>query len=143
VLKDLVVDMGEFYAKYRHIIPTLQSEARGEKESLMEQSAVHELEKYTNCILCAACYGACPVNGSDPQYTGPAALAKLYRFRIDPRDELAGKRLELADDPHGWWACKFYTNCNKVCPRNVPPNLAIGRARQELTEKRKGTEGRS
>jgi succinate dehydrogenase / fumarate reductase, iron-sulfur subunit len=109
----------------------------------MEQSSVRELERYTSCILCAACYGACPVNGYDPDYTGPAALAKLYRFRIDPRDELAGKRLELADDPHGWWACKFYTNCNKVCPRNVPPNVAIGRGRQELAEKRKATEGKS
>jgi succinate dehydrogenase / fumarate reductase iron-sulfur subunit len=143
VLKDLVVDMGEFYSKYRHILPTLSSEVKGERESLMEQSAVKELERYTSCILCAACYGACPVNGSDPEYAGPAALAKLYRFRIDPRDKLAGERLELADDPHGWWACKFYTNCNRVCPRNVPPNVAIGRARQELTEKRKMTEGRS
>lgn len=142
VLKDLIVDMGEFYAKYRRILPTLRSETEGERESLMEPGAVQALERYTSCILCAACYGACPVNGSDPDYAGPAALAKLYRFRIDPRDELADRRLELADDPHGWWACRFYTNCNKVCPRNVPPNIAIGRARQELTEKRKSTEER-
>jgi succinate dehydrogenase / fumarate reductase iron-sulfur subunit len=143
VLKDLIVDMRGFYDKYRGIVPTLRSEAIGDKESLMEPSAVRELERYTNCILCAACYGACPINGSDPEYLGPAALAKVYRFHIDPRDSFDGKRLKLADQPHGWWACRFYTNCNRVCPKDVPPNIAIGRARQELVETRKGREGKS
>jgi succinate dehydrogenase / fumarate reductase, iron-sulfur subunit len=140
VIKDLVVDMEGFYAKYRQVRPTIRPKETGERESLMGQDIVQELESYTNCILCAACYGACPINAIDPKYIGPAALAKLYRFSIDPRDTDGKKRLELADEPHGWWACKFYTNCNKVCPRNVPPNIAIGKARQEL--KRQGKEGK-
>jgi succinate dehydrogenase / fumarate reductase iron-sulfur subunit len=143
VIKDLIVDMKEFFEKYRRIMPTLQPGPAGKKESLMSSEAVHELERYTNCILCAACYGACPVNGMDPEYLGPAALAKLYRFRIDPRDKYQGNRLDLADGPHGWWACRFYTNCSKVCPKDVPPNLAIGKARQELTGMKKGTEGKT
>jgi succinate dehydrogenase / fumarate reductase iron-sulfur subunit len=143
VIKDLVVDMEGFYAKYRLIQPTLRTELAGERESLMGQYIVHELELYTNCILCAACYGACPINGIDPEYLGPAALAKLFRFSIDPRDAGGRKRLQLADEPHGWWACKFYTNCNKVCPRDVPPNIAIGKARQELMENGKIKEGKT
>jgi succinate dehydrogenase / fumarate reductase, iron-sulfur subunit len=143
VIKDLVVDMEGFYAKYRQIQPTLRTNEVGERESLMGQDIVRELESYTNCILCAACYAACPVNGIDPEYIGPAALAKLYRFSIDPRDSAGRKRLEIADEPHGWWACRFYTNCNKVCPRDVPPNIAIGRARQELKGKKKSTEGKT
>jgi succinate dehydrogenase / fumarate reductase iron-sulfur subunit len=141
VIKDLIVDMEEFYAKYRRIMPTLQSYITGDRESAMDSNTVRELERYTNCILCAACYGACPINGIDLEYLGPAALAKLYRFSIDPRDNIGGKRLDLADGPHGWWACKFYTNCKSICPRDVPPNIAIGRARQALTEKKKATEG--
>ena len=141
VIKDLVVDMEDFYAKYRRVQPTLRTQEVGERESLMGQDIVRELESYTNCILCAACYGACPVNGIDPKYIGSAALAKLYRFSIDPRDTAGQKRLELADEPHGWWACKFYTNCNKVCPREVPPNIAIGKSRQRLKEKKKTMEG--
>jgi succinate dehydrogenase / fumarate reductase, iron-sulfur subunit len=140
VIKDLIVDMKDFYDKYRGIKPTLRGNDLGDKESPMEQTVVKELERYTNCILCAACYAACPVNAIDPKYVGPAALAKLYRFRIDPRDN-EDDRLELADGPHGWWACKFYTNCTKVCPRDVPPNIAIGKARQEITKKKKVTEG--
>jgi len=140
VIKDLIVDMESFYAKYRQIKPTLHGKVVGDKESIMGPSVVLELERYTNCILCAACYGACPINAIDPDYIGPAALAELYRLRIDPREDDGGKRLELADNPHGWWACRFYTNCNSVCPREVPPNIAIGKARQELMEKKKGTE---
>ena len=143
VIKDLIVDMDGFFAKYRRIGPTLHAEMAGDRETIMDANAVKELERYTNCILCAACYGACPVNGSDPEYIGPAALTKLYRFRIDPREKDAGKRLGIADVPHGWWACGFYTNCTNVCPRGVPPNVAIGRARQELKERKKVTEGKT
>lgn len=143
VIKDLIVDMEDFYAKYRRIMPTLHAYVTGDREPVMEPRAVHELERYTNCILCAACYGACPINAIDPEYLGPAALAKLYRFSIDPRDNHGGNRLDLADGTHGWWACEFYTNCNSVCPRDVPPNIAIGRARQKLTEKKRAKEGKA
>lgn len=143
VIKDLIVNMDEFYAKYQRIGPTLVADETRQREPLMEPDKVRELERYTNCIMCAACYGACPINAIDPDYLGPAALAKLYRFRIDPRDQDESKRLDRADEPHGWWACRFFSNCKKVCPRDVPPNIAIGKARQELEERKKGTERRT
>ncbi len=143
VIKDLIVNMDEFYAKYRSIGPTLVADKTEQREPLMEPDEVHELERYTNCIMCAACYGACPINSIDPEYLGPAALAKLYRFSIDPRDGEGNKRLDRADGPHGWWACRFFSNCKKVCPREVPPNIAIGRSIQVLEERKKGKERRS
>jgi succinate dehydrogenase / fumarate reductase, iron-sulfur subunit len=143
VLKDLIVDMAGFYSKYRVIGPTLSAKNIGERESIMGGEAVKELERYTNCILCAACYGACPINATDPEYIGPAALAKLYRFAIDPRDRQGTDRLSTADQPHGWWACRFFTNCSKVCPKDVPPNIAIGKAMQELMKRKQGTEGKA
>jgi succinate dehydrogenase/fumarate reductase iron-sulfur protein len=133
VLRDLVVDMTRFYRLLQSVRPVLRPAAAApEREFRMEPASVRELERYTNCILCGACYGACPVCGENPEYLGPAALAQLYRFHIDPREARDGSRLALADKPDGWWACRFYTNCRKVCPRGVPPNLAIGQARQEL-----------
>jgi succinate dehydrogenase / fumarate reductase iron-sulfur subunit len=138
VLKDLIVDMETFYAKYRKVGPTLIAGTIGERESIMDADEVGKLERYTNCILCAACYGACPINATDPEYIGPAALAKLYRFAIDPRDREGERRLRTADEPHGWWACRFYTNCSRVCPKDVPPNLAIGKARRELVTEGNG-----
>ncbi len=138
VIKDLVVDMSSFFKYYHQMEPCLKSRKEaGERENMMTPSDVRELENYTNCVLCAACFGACPVDAKDPAYLGPAALAKLYRFRIDPRDALGLKRLKRADNPRGWWACEFHANCRKVCPKDVAPNVAIGRARAELEKKQK------
>jgi succinate dehydrogenase iron-sulfur subunit len=140
VIKDLVVDMAKFFDYYRVINPVFRPSGKNpEKERLMETSDVQALEKYTNCILCAACFGACPVNSRNPEYIGPAALAKLYRFHIDPREARDGSRLLVADKPSGWWACEFHGNCARVCPKFVPPNIAIGKARAELLERKKIT----
>jgi len=133
VVRDLIVDMSLFFEYYFLIDPVFSPAGPDpEKERSMNPAAVKELVAYTNCILCGACFGACPVNGRNPHYLGPAALAALYRFHIDPREEGGLTRLRRADIPDGWWGCEFHTNCRRVCPRGVPPNIAIGRARQEL-----------
>jgi len=135
VEKDLVVNMEKFFKYYRTIEPVFKPKDNvPEKEYLMDQEAVKELENYTNCILCAACFSSCPVDDKNQEYLGPAALAKLYRFHIDSREAQDGSRLELANHYNGWWACEFHTNCKRVCPKGVPPNLAIGKARKVLKE---------
>ena len=142
VIKDLIVDMDEFFTRYRSVEPVFRpGEPDPEKERLMTPEAVRDLERYTTCILCAACFAACPVNGKNPRYTGPAALAKLYRFHIDPRERQGPARLMTADTPDGWWACEFHTNCRRGCPKDVPPDKAIGHARQELKEMKKKETG--
>jgi succinate dehydrogenase / fumarate reductase iron-sulfur subunit len=133
VVKDLIVNMDSFFKFYRKIDPIFKPpDDPPEKERLMEISNVTELEKFTNCILCAACVGSCPVNSKNEDYLGPAALAKLYRFHIDPRESEDDSRLQLANYPAGWWACEFHANCMRVCPKGVPPNFAIGQARAQL-----------
>lgn len=134
VLNDLIVDMTKFFEFYRGVEPILKPTADApDTENRMSPTAVAELEQYTNCILCANCFGACPVDSRNPDYLGPAALAKLYRFHLDPRDRPGSSvRLETGDRPDGWWACEFHANCRTICPRGVPPNLAIGKARAAL-----------
>ena len=145
VLRDLIVDMDRFFNDYRRIEPILKPvETPPEREWLMNPALVKELERYTGCILCGACVGACPVNAKNPGYLGPAALAALYRFYLDPREGREAYRLDLANRPEGWWACEFHTNCRRVCPKNVPPDVAIGHARMELGKrgmKPRGAEG--
>ncbi len=133
VEKDLIVNEEKFFEFYREMEPYLQAEGEvPEDEFRMSPEVVEELEDYTNCILCAACFGSCPVDGENENYRGPAALAKLFRFHIDPRDD--EDRLVLADHEDGWWDCDFHINCKKVCPKDVPPNKAIGKARGELQQ---------
>ncbi|MDD1668696.1 MAG: succinate dehydrogenase/fumarate reductase iron-sulfur subunit [Methanomicrobiales archaeon] len=142
VIRDLVVDMSLFFEHYRLVDPVFSPAGPDpERERPMSPAAVKELVTYANCILCGACFGACPVNGRNPRYLGPAALAALYRFRIDPREAGGTGRLKRGDTPDGWWGCEFHTNCRRVCPKGVPPNIAIGRARQELKSQAR-TEGK-
>lgn len=134
-VKDLIVDMEKFFEFYREVRPTFKPiPESSEKERLMAPEAVKELEKYTNCILCAACVGSCPVSGKSEDFLGPAALAKLYRFHIDPRETGDASRLMLANSKRGWWGCEFHGNCKAVCPKGVPPIEGIGRARKEIKE---------
>ncbi len=137
-IKDLIVDMDKFFEFYRAVEPTFKPASKApEKERLMDHEAVSELEKYTNCVLCASCVGSCPISGKEggegeKEFLGPAALAKLYRFHIDPREAGDDSRLLLANDKSGWWGCEFNANCKAVCPKGVPPILGIGRARREI-----------
>jgi succinate dehydrogenase / fumarate reductase iron-sulfur subunit len=138
VIKDLIVDMTKFFKYYKFVEPVFRpTDSTPEKERLMKPSAIPELELYTNCILCAACFGACPVDGKNPEYLGPAALAKLYRFYIDPREARGTERLKRGDIPNGWWSCEFFGNCNQVCPKGVPPTTAIAKTRKKLADKEK------
>jgi succinate dehydrogenase / fumarate reductase, iron-sulfur subunit len=141
VIRDLIVDMSTFFQYYLFVEPVFRpTDPDPEKERLMDPDTLTELELYTNCILCAACFGACPVDGKNPEYLGPAALAKLYRFHIDTREGKGTKRLERAHIPNGWWACEFHGNCYQVCPKGVPPIIAITKARDELMKKGKKPE---
>ncbi|MFZ1022369.1 MAG: succinate dehydrogenase/fumarate reductase iron-sulfur subunit [Halobacteriota archaeon] len=138
VIRDLIVDMGIFFQYYRFIAPVFRpSDPDPEKERIMDPAAVKKLETYTNCVLCAACHAACPVVGQNPEYLGPAALAKLYRFHVDPRDVDGDSTLKRADIPNGWWACDLYGNCNRVCPKGVPPRTAIEKAVAALNKEKK------
>ncbi|MBZ2165670.1 succinate dehydrogenase/fumarate reductase iron-sulfur subunit [Methanobacterium spitsbergense] len=135
VIRDLIVDTTSFFNYYKFVEPVFKpADKTPEKERLMDPSAIPELELYTNCILCGACFGSCPIDGKNPDYWGPAALAKLYRFHIDPREKKGTDRLELANIPEGWWACEFYGNCRRVCPKGVPPLIAIAKAREQLND---------
>lgn len=137
VIKDLVMDMEPFFEAYKAVEPHFKPvDEDPEKERAMDQETVRELENYTNCILCASCFGACPVTGENPEFLGPAALAKLYRFAADPREGRQKDRLNMGITTDGWEFCHFHTNCKKVCPKGVPPNLGIGKAKQLLIKVR-------
>jgi succinate dehydrogenase / fumarate reductase, iron-sulfur subunit len=70
----------------------------------------------------------------DPDFIGPAALAKAYRFVGDPRDGEHESRLtDLAEDPHGIYDCTHCFACVEVCPKDVAPMDQIMRLRRRAT----------
>ena len=140
VLKDLVVDLGPFFEKDEAVTPWLRpGDADPERERRVPPDEWSEAEPYTNCILCASCHGVCPVPERDPEYLGPAALAKHYRFLADPRDGADDDRLKLVDGEHGVWGCDTVWRCVRVCPKGVPPTKGILAMRERLSPERDGT----
>lgn len=133
VLKDLVVDMEPFFAKNYAVQPWLQpGDAAPERERLVKPADWTEAEPYTNCILCASCYGVCPAAKRDSEYLGPAALAKLYRFLADVRDAADEARRELVNNERGVWGCDMVWNCVEICPKGVPPTRGIAKTRAQI-----------
>jgi succinate dehydrogenase / fumarate reductase iron-sulfur subunit len=137
LLKDLFVDMTPFWKAYERVEPYLQPEGDvPEKGHRIEEEKMERVFQYITCILCASCYAACPVATRDERYLGPAALAKLYRFAIDPRDKRPWEAFARVDNPTGVWGCDTVFRCNDVCPKDVRPADGIEGLRRKMVVKR-------
>lgn len=135
IIKDLVVDMTPFWAKYERIKPWLMRKTLpAGAEIRQSEEDRNRIDQFVNCILCAACYGACPVPSRDPEFLGPAALAKLERFRLDSRDERPLRTLEDVNNEQGVWGCDTLFKCIEACPKEVRPTDAIVGLRKSLVK---------
>ncbi|OPY01871.1 MAG: Succinate dehydrogenase iron-sulfur subunit [Syntrophorhabdus sp. PtaB.Bin047] len=137
IIKDLVVDMTPFWRMYEKVRPWLvrQAEDPG-KEIEQSEEERSRIDQFVNCILCACCYGACPVITRDPEYLGPAALAKLERFILDSRDERSEDFLDTVNDERGVWGCDTVLRCIEACPKDVRPTDSIVGLRKALVKKK-------
>ncbi|MDP8943603.1 MAG: succinate dehydrogenase iron-sulfur subunit [Actinomycetota bacterium] len=136
VIKDLIVDMGAVHwKKVQRVIPWLLPEGDPpEREYVVPPESMIDVTQSMACIQCGACVSACLSMEVDPDFIGPAALAKAYRFVGDPRDGRTEERLrDLAEDPHGMYDCTHCFACIEVCPKDVAPMDQIMRLRRRAT----------
>jgi fumarate reductase iron-sulfur subunit len=130
VVRDLIVDIGDFMEKLPQVSPWIIRRADlpvDEGEYLQTPEELDEYKRYSMCINCMLCYSACPVYGLDPEFIGPAAIALAQRYNLDSRDDGAAHRLEALIHPDGLWACTFVGECTTACPKDVDPAGAIQR----------------
>jgi succinate dehydrogenase / fumarate reductase iron-sulfur subunit len=126
VIKDLVVDMDEFFAKYRSVMPyQVDRSFMPTRERRQSPEDRARYDDTTKCILCAACTSSCPSFWAKSSYVGPAAIVNAHRFVFDSRDEGADERLEILADADGVWRCRTIFNCTDACPRGIDITRAI------------------
>jgi succinate dehydrogenase / fumarate reductase, iron-sulfur subunit len=133
VVKDLVTDMeSTHWTKIRRVTPWLLPEGDPpEREYIVPPESMIDVTQSMACIQCGACVSACLSMEADPDFIGPAALAKAYRFVGDPRDAQTKERLhDLAQDPHGIYDCTHCFACIDACPKGVAPMDQIMRLRR-------------
>ncbi|WP_193161290.1 succinate dehydrogenase iron-sulfur subunit [Microbulbifer hainanensis] len=134
VIRDLVVDMEQFYEQYKKIEPYLQNDTPAPAiERLQSPEDREKLDGLYECILCACCSTACPSFWWNPdKFIGPAGLLQAYRFLADSRDTATDERLSNLDDPFSVFRCHGIQNCVNVCPKGLNPTRAIGHIRNML-----------
>ncbi len=136
VVRDLVVDMTQFYQQYEKAQPYLQNdEPVPATERLQSPEERAKLDGLYECILCACCTTACPSFWWNPdKYMGPAALLQSYRFIADSRDTHKQERLANLADPFSLFRCRGIMNCVDVCPKDLNPLKAINNIKEEMLE---------
>jgi succinate dehydrogenase (ubiquinone) iron-sulfur subunit len=138
VVKDLVPDMNNFYAQYKHIEPYLKKkdakdEDYGKVAYFQSPEDRAKLDGMYECILCACCSTSCPSywwNGD--KYLGPAVIMQAYRWIMDSRDDYAQERLQKMSDKWSLYKCHTIMNCTKTCPKGLNPGAAVGEMKKLL-----------
>jgi succinate dehydrogenase / fumarate reductase iron-sulfur subunit len=135
VVRDLVIDMTQFYNQYEKIKPYLINDGKEQpaREHLQTIEEREKLDGLYECILCACCSTSCPSFWWNPdKFIGPAGLLHAYRFLIDTRDTATEERLDDLQDAYSVFRCHGIMNCVDVCPKGLNPTKAIGHIKSML-----------
>jgi succinate dehydrogenase / fumarate reductase iron-sulfur subunit len=137
VIRDLIVDMTQFFKQYESVKPYLiNEEAPPDRERLQSPEERAELDGLYECILCACCSTSCPSFWWNPdKFVGPAGLLQAYRFIADSRDQATSERLDNLEDPYRLFRCHTIMNCVDVCPKNLNPTRAIGKIKELMVRR--------
>ncbi len=137
IIRDLIVDMTQFFKQYNSIKPYLiNNDPPPQTERLQSPEDRLQLDGLYECILCACCSTACPSFWWNPdKFVGPAGLLAAYRFIADSRDQAVNERLDNLEDPYRLFRCHTIMNCVDVCPKGLNPSLAIGKIKEMLVRR--------
>ena len=137
VIRDLIVDMTQFFKQYHSVKPYLiNNDPPPETERLQSPAQRASLDGLYECILCGCCTSACPSFWWNPdKFVGPAGLLQAYRFIADTRDQATAERLDDLEDPYRLFRCHTIMNCVDVCPKDLNPTEAIGKIKDMMVKR--------
>ena len=137
VIRDLIVDMTQFFKQYQSVKPFLiNNDPPPETERLQSPEERAELDGVYECVLCACCSTACPSFWWNPdKFVGPAGLLQAYRFLADSRDQATAERLDNLEDPYRLFRCHTIMNCVDTCPKELNPTKAINKIKGMMVKR--------
>jgi len=125
VIRDLVVDT-EHMMKFNYIAKAWSS--TNSENRLVSEAETEANELQSDCILCGACYSACPVYEANEAFIGPFALTRSWRYVSDVREQDTQEKIE-AVQTNGIWDCTLCNECVPVCPQGIAPKQDIAMLR--------------
>jgi succinate dehydrogenase/fumarate reductase iron-sulfur protein len=135
VVKDLVVDLGPFFAKWKKVRPALHPKNKDSKQLAIvppDSDFGRQAQVKRDCITCGACYSVCGIAGSNAEYLGPAAINRAMLRLLDPRDGTVDDRLAVLNDETGVWRCHTQFNCVAACPKGINLTDSIMKMKRAL-----------
>ncbi len=92
VLNDLMIDQTRFFDMFGAVMPWLINDGPTPEKARLQGPEDHLIiEEASKCIMCGACTHACPSTWADPDYLGPAAILKAFRYVSDSRNTAPGR----------------------------------------------------
>jgi len=119
VLKDLVVEHNYIETSHKKLNNFFVDTIDENKENLQLPNELKMYDKQTDCILCMACFSECEALLNEPNFAGPFAFSKVYRFVYDNRDKMdKQKRIEIAK-LNNLYSCVSCQMCYISCPKGI------------------------
>jgi len=125
VIRDLVVDAQQMLM-FTQAAKSWSSTNSESRDVSQEEAEVNEVQ--SDCILCGACFSACPVYAVNDQFIGPFALTRSWRYVSDVREQDIQEKIE-AVQVNGIWDCTLCNECVPVCPQGIAPKQDIAMLR--------------
>jgi succinate dehydrogenase/fumarate reductase iron-sulfur protein len=135
VVKDLVVDLGPFFEKWKKVRPALHPKNKDSKALAIippDSEFGRQAQGKRDCITCGACYSVCGIAGSNQDYLGPAAINRAMLRLLDPRDGNVDERVKILNDETGVWRCHTQFNCVAACPKGINLTDSIMKMKRSL-----------
>jgi len=126
VIRDLVVESSHVERHNR----AGSAWSEGSLEGNVSEEEMHRIEIQSDCILCTSCKSACPVYAVNPDFIGPFALTRVWRYVNDPRERSSTAKI-ASIQTNGIWDCTLCGECVPVCPQGIAPKQDIAMLRMK------------
>ena len=137
LIGDLSVDTGvwfrEMYQATESWIHTTKEFDHTKEEERMDNAVAEQIYELERCVECGCCIAACGTARLRDDFMGAAALNRIARFVIDPRDQRTDNQyFDIIGNDYGIFGCMGLLACEDVCPKKLPLQNQLGFLRRKM-----------